>query len=447
MASSKSVLETDIRINKNQLKVLEGLIISLKATETAAQADQKAQYTTQITALTNQKTDIENLVKTQESKIKSINQLEQSSNSLPLPTFGTVDTYRPEEILILCQNFSGEDRNDFQTFYQKLLNFVENRKLTEKATKDLLSGLLKGEAFECFHSLRTESFENIITNLNNRFGFSKSIYYYLNSLRNLTRNQNETLQSALARATYFIDKTRSLVPIEEQAARKNHLLLELLFKLTTATANKRICEEQIRLHRSGLIADYKSLLDIALFVEQNDSQYLDPKNIFVATPVVATPHTNDFIATPAIATTNTRESRKSSPYRRPERYNHSRARSSSPTLNYKPEIPDSPPVPIPSRASSPPPPSSLPHIDYHDRSSRNFHDDYERPPLYYDQTTSYNRPLNSDYHHNSNYRRFSGRNDFRYSRYNHIGANQLKNLIEKLTEIMNILNGPPNNRQ
>ena len=446
MASSKSVLETDIRINKNQLKVLEGLIISLKATETAAQADQKAQYTTQITALTNQITEIENLIKTQESKIKSINQLEQSSNSLPLPTFGTVDTYRPEEILILCQNFSGEDRNDFQTFYQKLLNFVENRKLTEKATKDLLSGLLKGEAFECFHSLRTESFENIITNLNNRFGFSKSIYYYLNSLRNLTRNPNETLQSALARATYFIDKTRSLVPIEEQAARKNHLLLELLFKLTTATANKRIREEQIRLHRSGLIADYKSLLDIALFVEQ-DSQNLDPSHIFVATPVVATPHTNDFIATPAIATSNTRESRKPSPYRRPERYNHSRARSSSPTLNYKPEIPDSPPVPIPSRASSPPPPSSLPHIDYHERSSRNFHDDYERPPLYYDQTTSYNRPPNSDYHHNSNYRRFSGRNDFRYSRYNHIGANQLKNLIEKLTEIMNILNGPPNNRQ
>ena len=115
-------------------------------------------------------------------------------------------------------------------------------------------------------------------------------------------------------------------------------------------------------------------------------------------------------------------------------------------MNYKPEIPDSPPVPIPSRASSPPPPSSLPHIDYHERSSRNFHDDYERP-FYHDQTTSYNRPLNSDYHHNSNYRRYSGRNDFRYSRYNHIGANQLKNLIEKLTEIMNILNGPPNNRQ
>ena len=446
MASSKSVLETDIRINKNQLKVLESLIISLKATETAAQADQKAQYTTQITALNDQKTEIENLIKTQESKIKSINQLEQSSNSLPLPTFGTVDTYRPEEILILCQNFSGEDRSDFQTFYKKLLNFVENRKLSEKATKDLLSGLLKGEAFECFHSQRTESFENIITNLNNRFGFSKSIYYYLNELNSLGRNPNETLQSALARGSYLIEKTKSLVPLEEQEARKNHLMLSLLFKLSSQAANKRLREEQIRLHRSGLIADYKSLLDIALFVEQ-DSQNLDPSRIFVATPVVATPNTTDFVATPAVATPNTRESRKPSPYRRPERHSQLRARSSSPTFNEKPELPNFPQIPIPSRTPSPPPPSSPPNIDYHERSSHNFHDDYQRPPLHYGQTVNYSRPPNSDYNHNSNYRRFPGRNDFRFNRYNHIGASQLKNLIEKLTEIMNILNGPPNNRQ
>ena len=422
---SKSIIENDIKNIKNHLKIVESIIFQLKASEATAQGDQKQQFNLQINSLKEQKTQQENQISQLESKLQTI---DSYTNSLPLPKFGNIDNYKPEEILILCQPFNGERTDDFQTFYKKLLSFVENRQLSEKATKDLLSGLLKGDAFELFHSLRTEPFQDILEHLQNRFGgTNKSIYYYLRELKTLTRNPNETLESVLSRGSFLIEKTKSLVPIDEQNARKNHIMLDLLLRLCSPAANKRIREEQIRSHRAGLVADYKTLVDIANFVESDNlGLTLDPSNIFVATPAIAT-------------TSNTRERRKSSPYRIPQ----SRTRSSSPVLDYQPEFSASPPLAAPSRAPSPPP-SPPPNIDYHERPSRNFHN-YQQNSFHHEQSSNYNnRPSHFEY--SQNYRRFPRRNNFRYG-YGNIGTSQLKNLIEKLTDIFNILNDHPDNRK
>ena len=430
--ATKSALELELRSLTSQQKVLDSLLVSLKHSESIAQADNKAQFTAQITALNAQKKDVLEQTKTIQQKLDSIENLCNNSNTnAPIPKFGSVNSFKPEEVLILCSNFSGLASENWDTFLKKLINFIENRKLSESATKDLLSGLLKGEAFESFHSMRNESFQEIMNVLESRFGKTHSIYYYLSQLRALTRQNNEPLQSFLARASYLLDKTSSLYPQDQISHRKNHQLMDLLFKFASPSAAKRLREEQLRLHRQGIIPEYKSLVDLACFVEA-DAYNLDVSNI-------------EFTATPAIAAVNSRrEARRPSPFKRT--VSEYRNRSVSPvhpaqTLNLS-EQPSFDPPKAPS-----PPPSPKPGVDYNHRS-HDFQNDYpvnHYPAQHQKHSSNYKRNNGNNDHFRPQFRRYDdnhGNSRYPKYRYNYLATSQLSHLIDKLTEIFNILNNP-----
>ena len=423
--ATKSSLELELSFLLRQERVLDSLLISLKHNESTANVEQKPSLTAQINAIQTQKEDILSQKETITQKLESINKLCTSSNTnAPIPTFGNVTSFKPEEVLILCSNFSGLASENWNTFIRKLNTFIENRKLSETTTKDLLSGLLKGEAFETFHSIRNESFQEIVNVLESRFGKSHSIYFYLSQLRELQRGNNEPLQSVLARASYLLDKTSTLYPSDQQQHRKNHQLMDFLFKFSSPTAAKRLREEQLKLHRQGIIPEYKSLVDLACFVEADNDQNLNVHNL-------------EFTATPAIASVRDRREqrrREVSPFRRT--VSEYRNRSLSPTRTL--DLSDQPSFETP-KASSPPP-SPKPDYNHASHDTRN-----EYPIDHYPTQQQHQSRYDSDRHPKQHFRHqnddYGTRHRFpnRY-RYNYLATHQLSDLINKLTDIFNILN-------
>ena len=69
--ATKSALELELRGLTSQQKVLDSLLVSLKHSESIAQADSKAQFTAQITALNTQKKEVSEQMKTIQDRTTS----------------------------------------------------------------------------------------------------------------------------------------------------------------------------------------------------------------------------------------------------------------------------------------------------------------------------------------------------------------------------------------
>ena len=423
--TSKTELESQIDSSEKFLKILDSLILSIKHSESLeGNADQKKLYTDNLAGLNEQKDSLTESIKSSKEKLENIKKLASQNNAtnFPLPTFGNETTFKAEEVLILCSQFGGLEDSDFDIFYRKFSNFVTSHKLTEQCAKDLLSGLLKKDAFETYYELKEDSFQTIINALGCRYSSPVSILHYANKLKQLQRQNNEHLISFINRAKILISKSAQICPKDQQKAREKFLLLDILMKNCSAEARKKINEEQIKLARSGILPDFQSLLDLACFTEE-DSQN-ESLGFFMANAAIR----DDGVV-------KRREMRKHSPFKRLSDHR----RSPSPHLNdHNFEKRDQSPSfganeqqqfvsqqqPFAEPTFVPQEQSSSSYLPPHQPNKRSDFRSHSPPPP----------------HFRSNYR--GGKNYYdghRSSKQNFYATKQLSDLIVKLTDIFNIL--------
>ena len=430
--STQTELESSIDSSEKFLKILDSLILSIKHSETLENnAPQKKIYTDNLAELNEQKTSLTESIKNKKEKLENVKKLasQNKATDFPLPSFGDQTAFKADEVLILCSQFAGLEDSDFDIFYRKFSNFVTSHKLTEQCAKNLLSGLLKKDAFETFYELRDEPFQTIINSLGCRYSSPVSIMHYANKLKQLKRNQNEHLISFINRAKILISKSAQICPKDQQKAREKFLLLDILMKNCSSEARKKINEEQIKLARSGILPDFQSLLDLACFTEedsQNESLGFNHANMFMANAAIR----DD-------GAVRRREMRKHSPFKRlsdlrrstsPHVNDHSfEKRDQSPsgfgTTQQQQFVPKQQQpvaeqtfVPQEQSSSHYSPPNTLP--------KRSEFRSYSPPPF------------------RSNYKGgMQSKHDFghRGSKQNYYATKQLSDLIVKLTDIFNIL--------
>lgn len=412
---SQKEIEFQINNYENFSKIIDSLTLSLKQNEAQAANENKAGITSSLKALKEQNDALKKSIADKNSELTTIknNIAKNSSTNWELPTFGTENSFKAEEVLILCSQFGGLEDPDFENFYRKFCNFVNCNKLNEETAKTLLSGLLKKDSFDCFYEIKDESFQTIINTLGCRYSPAPSILHYANKLKNITRQPGEHLFSFINRCKILIQKSSRIVPKDQQSARQNFILGELLFKFSGPEAKQKIQAEQIRLARNGLVPNFQDLLDLAVYTEEDSKNSAD----------------GSFIAAAAIHNTVAkRELRRHSPMGRRISDVRNRIPSPSPQLNQSRE-------PSPSKFEQ----QNLEQKQvpqqkfYHGTNSQNYN-----APIAPKQFRSYSPP-----NENRNFSSHNGYGRQRGFRFNHLATQQLSDLICKLTDIFNILTENP----
>ena len=439
MASASSrELQSDI----DNIERLNSLNNAFKETLTSLKKsykeDQQVVFEKPLEHLTNESKKLNDSLKSKKDSLKNINSLKTShSFSYNLPAFGTSTDLKPDSVLTFCSPFSGHSSESFETFYRKVLLFSENNNLTENAFKQLLGGLLKGGAFDLYYSIRSETTESIIKSLASRYSDHKTLFQYANELRNLTRRENESITSVMGRVDYYLEKTKNLCEPSEQSARHKLALTEQLYKHCTDKAKQKLIERRYELSRQGIIMSYSEMLELVSLTESSD---------------VPLPHftintsTTEPLATPAyLEKRREHRLRSNSPYHihrqprekasntfTPQKFEHSPPANSQPS--FEPSQFSNPPP----RSRSPPfvPPPSPP-IERKSilKGSNNHFDSGEQ----YHNRAPYNQRSRS-------YSPFPSHYDDRRPYYNNLQADDLKLLINRLTDIFNIINKPKRNR-
>ena len=448
MASASSrELQSDID-NIERLHSLNNVFKeTLTSLKKSYKEDQQVVFEKPLEHLTNESKKLNDSLKSKKDSLKNINSLKTShSFSYNLPAFGTSTDLKPDSVLTFCSPFSGHSSESFETFYRKVLLFSENNNLTENAFKQLLGGLLKGGAFDLYYSIRSETTESIIKSLASRYSDHKTLFQYANELRNLTRRENESITSVMGRVDYYLEKTKNLCEPSEQSARHKLALTEQLYKHCTDKAKQKLIERRYELSRQGIIMSYSEMLELVSLTESSDS----PLPHFTINTSTTEP-----LATPAyVEKRREHRLRSNSPYHRrekasnpftPQKFDHPPSDSSQP--NFDPTKFSNPPPP---RSRSPPfvPPPSPPIERKSILKGSNHHSDFTEPNQ---SSTSYNQRHRFDarsrsYSPPSSFNErgyYNGNGKRSYTPYyNNMAADDLKLLINRLTDIFNIINRP-----
>ena len=438
MASASSrELQSEIDNVQHLIGLNDTFKDTLNSLKTAFKEDEKV-FDKPIQALTTQSEKLTNDIKTKKEALKNITSLKDShSFNYQLPKFGNFNDLKADTILTFCTPFSGHDSESFETFYRKVQIYAENHELSEKAFRNLISGLLKGGAFDLYYSIRNESLNSILKSLASRYSDHKSIFEYARQLRNLERAENEPISSIMNKVDYLLEKTKNLCSPTEQSARHKLSLIENLYKHASPSAKQKLIEKRFELSRQGIIMSYSEMLELVSLTESSDA----PLPHFTINTSTTEP-----LATPAyVEKRREHRLRSNSPYHihrqprekasntfTPQKFEHSPPANSQPS--FEPSQFSNPPP----RSRSPPfvPPPSPP-IERKSilKGSNNHFDSGEQ----YHNRAPYNKRSRS-------YSPFPSHYDDRRPYYNNLQADDLKLLINRLTDIFNIINKPKRNR-
>ena len=447
MASASSrELQSEIDNVQHLIGLNDTFKDTLNSLKTAFKEDEKV-FDKPIQALTTQSEKLTNDIKTKKEALKNITSLKDShSFNYQLPKFGNFNDLKADTILTFCTPFSGHDSESFETFYRKVQIYAENHELSEKAFRNLISGLLKGGAFDLYYSIRDESLNSILKSLASRYSDHKSIFEYARQLRNLERAENEPISSIMNKVDYLLEKTKNLCSPTEQSARHKLSLIENLYKHASPSAKQKLIEKRFELSRQGIIMSYSEMLELVSLTESSDA----PLPHFTINTSTTEP-----LATPAyVEKRREHRLRSNSPYRiprekasnpfTPQKFEPPPSDSSQP--NFDPTKFSNPPA----RSRSPPfvPPPSPPIERKSILKGSNHHSDFTEPNQ---SSTSYNQRHRFDARSRSysppssfnerGYYNGNGRRSYT-PYYNNMAADDLKLLINRLTDIFNIINRP-----
>ena len=281
---TKKFIDSKVSYLSNLAEVLTPLQSSLTLLKDSTLNNElKEKLNTELKKLKTQKSSLDNSLKSESEKLSEIKK-NLNVGSIDLPTFGDIDVPKPEAIIAFCCSFSGSSEENFKEFYEKIKQFSNFSKLSQKGFRLVLSSLLRQEAFAFYNDIKDETLENILKKLDERFSNKLTIFQYDLMLKNYSRPINMKLTSTMNEIDNLISKTACLVPPSLRQSRREFLLQEYLLKMVDSSTRAKLRASQLENSREGVSLTYDELFTIALHHEFDKSS--DSK-AFLATPAFA----------------------------------------------------------------------------------------------------------------------------------------------------------------
>ena len=267
--------ETNLDIHSIKAENIKARLINLHYSNEMFQAlrtsmmaqEQKDDIPQKLQEVNNKITEIEKLIKDNDTKLEQIAKLkQQNTDHLEPIKLGKTVKINVEEANAYLPNFNGNDKGNsvsFSEFHRKLTTYSEVNDLSEIAIKSLLSCKLQGAPHSEYFEHREKSLKDILQVLHDRFGTAITMADRIRMLETIKRDKEESIASCMNRVEVLIDKTKNQAQKDDQETRRRILLTENLRKLCSKNARNAIMQKQSNAGENGFLLNYKDMLKIA----------------------------------------------------------------------------------------------------------------------------------------------------------------------------------------
>ena len=195
----------------DELKTLYLTIYKVRETQImmanmkAATNDYDQNYHEIISTIVNTDQHLKNIL-TDLIKLKQNQKHFENESFIETPTFGINDKINMKDLQAL-PTFDGENNEvPLYHFWQKMIQFIETQKISEKATKMILAYKLLGPAFDIFEINKENNVETIIKQLSDRYGSFPTKLEFEEQMNTFKRTPTESIKACMNRFEYILKK-------------------------------------------------------------------------------------------------------------------------------------------------------------------------------------------------------------------------------------------------
>ena len=249
----------------DQLKALYLMIYNVRETQiimanimaTTKNYDQN--YHATISTLKTTDEQLKNILKDL-TDIKEKQTQDESEDYIEMPNFGDQDLINMKDIQAL-PTFDGENNGTtLHQFWQKIIQYIETQKISEKATKMILAHKLLGTAFDVFEMNKDENTKTIIKQLCDRYGSFPTKLEFEEQMNTFKREPDEKIKGCMNRFEYIVKKLYKNEPDYKQIVEMK--CKEMIRKLAMPEARQHLDRAIVLAKSQGQELDYKGKLNI-----------------------------------------------------------------------------------------------------------------------------------------------------------------------------------------
>ena len=193
-------------------------------------------------------------------KLKQNQKHFENESFIETPTFGNNDKINMKDLQALPTFDGGKNGILLYHFWQKMIQFIETQKISEKATKMILAYKLLGPAFDIFEINKENNVETIIKQLSDKYGSFPTKLEFEEQMNTFKREPTESIKACMNRFEYIVKKLYQNDPDYKQILEMQ--CNEMIRKLAVPEA-KRFLDRAIMQAKSyGLELNYLGKLNI-----------------------------------------------------------------------------------------------------------------------------------------------------------------------------------------
>ena len=250
----------------DELKAMYLMIYKVRETQItmanimAAAKNYDQNYHATISTLKNTDEQLKNILNDL-TDMKKKQTLDETEDYIEVPNFGDQDMINMKDIQAL-PTFDGENNGTtLHQFWQKMIQFIETQKISEKATKMILAHKLLGTAFDVFEMNKDKTTETIIKQLRDRYGSFPTKLDFEEQMNSFKREPDETIKACMNRFEYIVKKLYKNEPDYKQILEMN--CKEMIRKLAIPEVRQHLDRAMILAKSQGQELDYKGKLNMA----------------------------------------------------------------------------------------------------------------------------------------------------------------------------------------
>ena len=272
--SLKSIQELQYQSEEDKIKFLEHVNDFYKF---QIDALEKAPFTNEnernLENLQNLKKSLECEIKEKKEKLQNINKRKELfKEKLFIPDDDRNDNFNIEHLHLAVPLYNDkEEKVTFSHFWQKLVCFAKNHKLSHFAIKNCLDYMLQANAFDVFSFIREKPFSECVVTLQNLFATVETIEDSLRKLATIKRQKSQKIQSFMAQISILLLKTQSLEKPEAQTFRYENEMKRFLLDSCTPEAREQLISHRNQSIKNGYKLSYSEMFSIVKDIESNQS--------------------------------------------------------------------------------------------------------------------------------------------------------------------------------
>ena len=194
-------------------------------------------------------------------------------NYIEMPIFGNQDKINMTDLKALPTFDGGNNGVLLYHFWQKMIQFIETQKFSEKATKMILAYQLLGPAFDIFEINNENNVETIIKQLSDKYGSFPTKLEFEEQMNTFKREPTESIKACMNRFEYIVKKLYQNDPDCKQILEMQ--CNEMIRKLAIPEARQFLDRAIIQAKSQGQELNYLGKLNIIHREEELLPQGLD----------------------------------------------------------------------------------------------------------------------------------------------------------------------------